>query len=193
MTDARADVVAIYETHGGLLRGHFTLSSGLHSSEYWQSAIVLSHPDVAAQLGSAIAEQCRELDANLVVGPAMGGLIIAHEVARSLGCSMIFTERQDGRMTLRRGFQVGSEHRILIAEDVITTGGSAQEVVQLLRDQGAHVVGVSCIVDRSSGAAQFDVPFHPLVQVEKIAYAPRECPLCRAGTAAIKPGSRPNA
>ncbi len=193
MTAADLDVVAIYEEHGGLLRGHFTLSSGLHSPEYWQSARVLSRPDVAARLGSALAERCRDLGATLVVGPALGGLIIAHEVARALDRPMIFTERQDGAMALRRGFRVGAHDRIVVVEDVITTGGSVQEVIALLRSLGAQVVGVGCIVDRSSGVAQFDVPLHPLVQIPKVAYDSVDCPLCREGTPAVKPGSRPEA
>ncbi len=192
MTTAQSDVVAIYEEHGGLLRGHFTLSSGLHSPEYWQSALVLSHPDVAEQFGAALAERCRALAPTVVVGPAMGGLIIAHEVARALGRPMIFTERIEGAMALRRGFQVAADDRLLIVEDVISTGGSVKEVIAELAVSGAHVVGVASIVDRSSGAAQFGVPYESLAQVPVVTYAPEDCPLCREGSEAVKPGSRPN-
>ncbi len=193
MTAAALDVVGLYERYGGLQRGHFTLSSGLHSPEYWQSARVLSHPAVAEQFGSALAERCAGLGASVVVGPAMGGLIIAHEVARALGRPMIFTERADGRMTLRRGFTVSPDDRILIVEDVITTGGSVTEVIEVLQQADAIVVGVACIVDRSSGAADFEVPLHALADTPAITFAPRDCPLCQQGKPAVKPGSRPDA
>lgn len=193
MTGAPVDVIALYERHGGLLRGHFELSSGLHSPEYWQSALVLSQPEVAAQLGAVLGDRLRALNPNIIVGPAMGGLIIAHEVARALGCPMLFTERKEGAMTLRRGFQVGPDARIAVVEDVITTGGSAREVIALLRGFGATVAGVACVVDRSNGTAEFDVPFTSLIQVPAIAYDPAKCPECQAGTSAVKPGSRPGA
>lgn len=191
MSVTGAEVVALYEQHGGLLKGHFALTSGLHSSEYWQSARVMAHPSAAELLGAALAEACRPLDATLVVGPAMGGLIIAHEVARALGAPMMFTERQDGAMILRRGFAVGSGDRVLIVEDVITTGGSVKEVLAVMRHQGAAVVGVGCIVDRSSAQANFDVPLCALTEATPVTYEPADCPLCRQGTPAVKPGSRP--
>lgn len=191
MTAAAPNVVALYEQHGGLLHGHFTLSSGLHSPEYWQSARVLAHPDVAQRFGEAIAAQCGDLNATLVVGPAMGGLIIAHETARALGTPMIFTERQAGAMTLRRGFTVSPDDRVLIVEDVITTGGSVREVITVLRDRGATVVGVASIVDRSAGGATFEVPYRALAHTTPVTYEPEACPLCRDGTPAVKPGSRP--
>lgn len=191
MTGAPLDVIPLFEEHGALLRGHFRLSSGLHSPEYWQCARVLSHPRAAEHLGRALAGACREWEPGIVIGPAMGGLIIAHEVARALDRPMLFTERQDGAMCLRRGFSIDPHERIVIVEDVVTTGGSVKEVIALVRGMGATVVGVGSIVNRMDGANPFDVAYRALAAVPPISYTAEECPLCRDGVPLTKPGSRP--
>jgi orotate phosphoribosyltransferase len=190
-----AEVLELLKESGALLEGHFELSSGKRSDRYIQCALALQHPAKAGLLGIALGEKFRDERIDAVVGPAMGGLIIGHEVARFTGARFLFTERVDGRMTLRRGFEVRRGERVLVIEDVVTTGGSAREVVDLLRSIGAQVVGVGSIVDRSvgsanSGAETFDVPFRSLVRVEANVWAPDEDPLARRGSKPIKPGSR---
>jgi orotate phosphoribosyltransferase len=192
MTDQ--EVLHIFEEHGALLSGHFRLTSGLHSPRYLQCALVLQHPRVAERLGAALAGKARadtrigEVD--LVVAPALGGVIVAHEAARALGVRALFTERQDGRMTLRRGFQIGPRERALVVEDVVTTGGSTREVIEVVRAHGGLAAGAGSLIDRSGGAVDLGVPRHALAVLEVPTYAPDDCPLCRTGSAAVKPGSR---
>jgi orotate phosphoribosyltransferase len=171
-----------------LRTGHFRLTSGLHSDRYMQCAKLFEHPVESAGL-------CYDLSrgfggADLVAGPAIGGIIMAYEVARALGVRNIFAERENGRMTLRRGFSVSPGERVLIVEDVVTTGGSVKEVISLLREAGAEIAGVGAIVDRSGGRASFGVPFHALVVIEAVSWREEECPLCRDGIPLVKPGSR---
>ncbi len=188
-------VLDIFRRTGAYLRGHFRLTSGLHSPEYLQCALVLQHPRHAERLGSQLAAVLRELAAPepiaMVVSPAMGGLIIGHEVARALGVPHIFAERDaDGKMTLRRGFSVPEAAPVVVVEDVVTTGGSTREVVELVKAAGARPVAAGSIIDRSGGAAEVGVPRVALATLEVVAYQPDACPLCRQGTAAVKPGSR---
>ena len=173
-----------------LLEGHFVLSSGLHSNRYLQCAKVLQYPEVAGQLGRLLAEKFSDLDIDLVVGPAMGGIVIGQEVGRALNIRTIFTERENGKMTLRRGFEVEKGEKVLIVEDVITTGGSAREVGEMLAERGAVVVGFGAIIDRSGGEADFPVAFRTLENVDVETYSPDVCPMCAAGNPAVKPGSR---
>ena len=179
-----------YEKRGGLLRGHFRLTSGLHSDIYLQSALVLQHPEEAALLGEALAAAFRDDRVQVVLAPAIGGILVAHEVARALRIRALFTERENGVMRLRRGFTLVPGERCLVVEDVITTGGSTREVVQCVEEHGGVVVGVGSLIDRSGGAAAFPVKRVALATVGATTYPPESCPLCKAGGVAIKPGSR---
>ena len=187
----RDALLDLFRKSGALLEGHFRLSSGLHSSGYLQCALVLQHPDYAEKLGRELAEKTRALRPTVVLSPALGGVIIGHEVARALRVRAIFTERQDGAMTLRRGFVIGESDRVLVVEDVLTTGGSTRETMQVARAAGAHVVGAAAIVDRSGGRANLDVPFQALLDMALPTYEPDQCPLCAQGLPVVKPGSRP--
>ncbi|MBC8082691.1 MAG: orotate phosphoribosyltransferase [Hymenobacter sp.] len=177
-----------------LLRGHFRLSSGLHSDTYVQCARFLRRPDLAAPAAAALAGQLRAagLRPDLVVGPAMGGVVMAYELARQLGVPGIFTERDEaGQMSLRRGFTVEPGQQIVIAEDVVTTGKSTNEVARLLTGLGAEVLAVVSLIDRTGAQAALNFPNFALLPVTAATYAPDDCPLCRAGIPVVKPGSRP--
>jgi len=180
----------LYEKTGALMRGHFLLTSGLHSDIYLQSALVLQYPEHAARLGDALAAPFGDAGAQTVLAPAIGGILVAHEVARALGVRALFTERENGVMRLRRGFALTPGERCLVVEDVITTGGSTREVVECVRASGGAVVGVGSLIDRSGGAAAFDVKQAALATVSATTWPPEACPLCKTGSAAIKPGSR---
>jgi orotate phosphoribosyltransferase len=189
------ETLALFERTGAYLHGHFRLTSGLHSPEYMQCALVLQHPQHAEELGSHLAKALQDLNPStrigVVVSPAMGGLIIGHEVARALKVRSVFTERDaNGKMILRRGFQVQPGETAVVIEDVITTGGSSREVYQLLRDAGVDVVGAGSIIDRSAGEANLGVPRVALASLRVTAYPESECPLCRDGVPVEKPGSR---
>ena len=175
---------------GALLEGHFQLTSGLHSPGYLQCALVLQHPREAEALGAAIADQVRDLGIQLVLSPALGGIVIGQEVGRALGVRAIFAERQDGRLTLRRGFTLDRGEKVLVVEDVVTTGGSTRETIDVAREAGAVVVGAAAIIDRSGGQQKIDVPFHVLAEVSLPTYDPATCPLCLTGQPVVKPGSR---
>jgi orotate phosphoribosyltransferase len=179
-----------YEKRGALLRGHFRLTSGLHSDIYLQSALVLQYPEEAAVLGEGLAASFRADRVQTVLAPAIGGILVAHEVARALGVRALFTEREGGLMQLRRGFTLSPGERCLVVEDVITTGGSTREVVQCVEAHGGVVVGVGSLIDRSGGSAVFAVKRVALATVSATTYPPESCPLCKAGSVAIKPGSR---
>ena len=189
----RESLLTLFRRSGALLEGHFRLSSGLHSSGYLQCALVLQHPEHAAALGVALAEQARALRPATVLSPALGGLIIGHEVARALGARAIFAEREDGVLTLRRGFRLTETERVLVVEDVVTTGGSTRETMQVARAAGAQVLGAAAIVDRSggSGRSTLDVPLFSLLEISLPTYDPASCPLCEQGVPIAKPGSRP--
>jgi orotate phosphoribosyltransferase len=173
-----------------LLEGHFVLTSGLHSTNYLQCALVLQHPSEAEAFGRAIAERLAGQQVETVAAPAIGGIIIGWEVARALGVRSVWTEREDGRMTLRRGFTVRDGERVVVVEDVITTGGSTRETIEALRRLGANVVGAASIIDRSGGRADVGAPRHALATLDVPAHAPEACPQCAQGIPAIKPGSR---
>jgi len=184
------ETLDLYEATGALLHGHFRLTSGLHSDVYLQSALVLQHPVHAAALGEALAAPFRQDGVGTVLAPAIGGILVAHEVARALGARALFTEREDGVMRLRRGFTLPAGERCLVVEDVMTTGGSIREVIVCAEALGGSVVGVGLLIDRSGGAAQLPVKRATLASVKATTWKPDECPLCRAGSQAVKPGSR---
>jgi orotate phosphoribosyltransferase len=185
-----AEVLTIFRRSGALLDGHFRLSSGLHSPGYLQCALVLQHPREAEVLGAALGNLVRSLGAEIVLSPAMGGIVIGQEVGRALGVRAIFAERQDGALTLRRGFALDPGEKVLVVEDVVTTGGSTRETMEVARAAGAVVVGACAIVDRSGGKQGLDVPFHALLPMDVKTYQPDACPLCQQGIAVVKPGSR---
>jgi len=184
------ETLALYEKTGALMHGHFRLTSGLHSDVYLQSALVLQHPDAAEALGRSLAEAFAGSGARTVLAPAIGGILVAHEVARALGARALFTEREDGMMTLRRGFTLERDEPCLVVEDVITTGGSTREVVACVERLGGRVVGVGALIDRSGGTAAFPVKRVALATLNVATSRPEECPLCKTGSVAIKPGSR---
>ncbi len=175
---------------GALLDGHFRLTSGLHSPGYLQCALVLQHPAEAEQCGSEIAAAVRGLNVDVVLSPAIGGIVIGQEVARSLGVRAIFAERQDGALTLRRGFALAPGDRVLVVEDVVTTGGSTRETIAVARAAGAEVVGAAAIINRGGGQPTLDVPFAALASLSVPTYGPDACPLCAEGRPVVKPGSR---
>jgi orotate phosphoribosyltransferase len=185
-------VLDLFRKSGALLDGHFRLSSGLHSPGYLQCALVLQYPEHADALGRSIGERVRGLAPTVVMSPALGGVVIGQEVGRALGVRAVFAERQDAVLTLRRGFTLGPRDRVLIVEDVLTTGGSTRETIEVAKAAGGQVV-VGAIIDRSGGRAHFDVPFHALVELALPTHQPDQCPLCAEGRPLTKPGSRPAA
>lgn len=184
------EVLSAFRRSGALLEGHFRLSSGLHSPGYLQCALVLQHPREAEALGAALGGIVRSLGAQAVLSPAMGGIVIGQEVGRALGVRAIFAERQDGALTLRRGFTLDPGEKVIVVEDVVTTGGSTRETMDVARAAGAIVVGACAIVDRSGGKQGLDVPFHALLPMDVKTYQPDDCPLCKQGIPVVKPGSR---
>ncbi len=190
-------VLETFRETGAYLRGHFRLTSGLHSREYLQCALVLQHPEHAEALGARLGAALRSAapEISVVVSPALGGLIIGHEVARALGARHIFTERDPAtsKMILRRGFTVEPGERAVVVEDVITTGGSTRDVIATLRAAGANVLAAGSIIDRSGGQADVGVPRVSLATLNVVAYPPESCPLCQQGIPVVKPGSRPGA
>ena len=183
-------VLDLFRQCGALLEGHFVLSSGLHTSGYLQCARVLQHPTHAATLGAAIAKRVIAYQPELVLSPALGGLIIGHEVARAHGVRALFAERKEGKLMLRRGFSLQSGERVLIVEDVITTGGSTRETMAVAKQAGGEVVGVSAIINRGGTAISFGVPFETLGDISCPTHEPADCPLCVQGIPVGKPGSR---
>ena len=184
------ELLAILEKTGLLKEGHFLLTSGLHSSQYMQCAQLLQYPEYAEVVCQALAEPFQGRGIEVVVGPALGGVIVAYETSRALKAKNIHAERENGKMTFRRGFALVPGQKVLIVEDVVTTGGSVKEVMNLVRQAGAELVGVAAIVDRSQGRADFGVPFHALLKRDIPTYSPEDCPLCRQGIPVVKPGSR---
>lgn len=179
-----------FKQSGALLEGHFVLSSGLHSPNYLQCALALQYPADAAKFGRAIAERFANENIETVASPAIGGLIIGYAVAEALNVRFIWTERENGLMTLRRGFSVRENERILVVEDVITTGGSTRECIEALENSGAKVVAAASIIDRSGGKADVGVPRIALATLEVPSYKTEDCPMCARGEIAVKPGSR---
>ena len=195
MTSQADPVLELFRSTGAYLQGHFRLTSGLHSPEYLQCALVLAHPAYAQRLGEALAAAMQQNfpgKIDLVASPALGGVIIGHEVARSLGTRFLFTERDaTGKMTLRRGFTVTPGETAVVVEDVVTTGGSTREVIDLLTDAGVSVIAAGSIVDRSGGAAEVGAPRVALTTLQVQTWPPEFCPMCAAGSPVVKPGSRP--
>ncbi len=186
------DVIEIFKKSGALLDGHFRLTSGLHSGRYLQCALVLQDPGQAALLGSALAARLLELGgrADFVIAPALGGILVAHEVARSLGVRGIFAERQDGLLKLRRGFRIEPGERGYVVEDVVTTGGSTKETMEVAQQAGGVVIAAGSLIDRSAGKVDLGVPRAALAVLNVPAFSPEDCPFCKAGSQAVKPGSR---
>lgn len=188
------EVLERFRRAGALLEGHFRLSSGLHSAVYFQSALLLQHPPQAERAAAELATRVRATIGatvpDVVVAPALGGVVIGHELARAVGARAIFSEREEGRMRLRRGFGLESGEVAVVCEDVITTGGSAREVVELVRAAGARVVAVAALIDRGLVPVELDVPLVVLARLPAPSYRPEACPLCAAGIPAVKPGSR---
>lgn len=188
MTDG--EVLDLFRQSGALLEGHFRLSSGLHSDRYLQSALVLQHPDYAQMLGTALAARLAHLDPTVVLSPALGGIVIGQEVGRALHVRAIFAERQDGKLILRRGFTLDPADRVVVIEDVITTGLSTRETCEAAEATGARVLGAGAIIDRGAAAAKLNMPLQALVRMQVAAYQPESCPLCAKGIPVVKPGSR---
>jgi orotate phosphoribosyltransferase len=185
-------ILRTFQETGAYLKGHFRLTSGLHSGEYLQSALVLQHPPLAERLGRGLAESMPK--GQVVVSPALGGLIIGHEVARAMGARFLFTERDpSGKMTLRRGFSLRPGETAVVVEDVVTTGGSTREVIELLQAAGVQVIGVGSVIDRSGGRVDLGVPRVALATLDAVSWTADECPLCKQGLPVEKPGSRATA
>jgi len=190
----QSDALALFRRAGAYLEGHFRLSSGLHSSGYMQSALVLQNPADATALGSALAARLKDLRPQVVLSPALGGIVIGHEVARALGVRAIFAERASAptpTLGLRRGFALEPGERVVVVEDVFTTGGSTRETMEVAKAAGARVVGAAALVDRSGGTIDFGVPHHTLITLSLPTYEQPKCPLCAQGVPVVKPGSRP--
>jgi orotate phosphoribosyltransferase len=186
------DWLARFRKYGAVQEGHFQLTSGLHSSTYIQSARILQYPEEAGALGIAVADLVRETRPQVVVGPALGGIIVAHEVGRALGVRAIFAERTEGRLTLRRGFAIEPGERVLVVEDVVTTAGTVAEVASLVREASGVVAGAAALIDRSGGRSALATPLRALVTLDLPTYLPQDCPLCQARVPITKPGSRPS-
>ena len=184
------DVLERFSACGALREGHFRLSSGLHSGGYLQCALVLQCPDQAAALGVALADEVRHLGATVVLSPALGGVVIGHEVARALKVRALFAERWDSRLTLRRGFNLESEDRVVVVEDIVTTGGSTRETIEVAREAGADVVGAAAIINRGGAHVEVGVPLSALAKVEWPISEPESCPMCAKGLPLTVPGSR---
>jgi orotate phosphoribosyltransferase len=186
------EVLNIFKQSEALLEGHFRLTSGLHSERYLQCALVLQHPQQAAALGAALAAKLQSLAEmpDFVIAPALGGILVAHEVAKALGVRGIFAERQDGSLKLRRGFQIRPGEKAYVVEDVVTTGGSTRETMDVVTQAGGIVSAVGSLIDRSGGKTELGVPRAALAVLNVPTFTPEECPLCKTGSQAIKPGSR---
>ncbi len=184
------EIITVFKETGAMLSGHFKLTSGRHSDSYFQCAKVLQHPVHTESLCRELAARFAGEDVSVVIGPATGGIIVSYETARALGVRGIFTERENGVMVLRRGFSIEPGERALVVEDVITTGGSVLEVIDVVRSLGGIVVGAGVLVDRSGGKVDLGVRKEALLVTETASYSPDQCPLCRDGIPAVKPGSR---
>lgn len=190
MNSNENDILEIFKETGALLHGHFLLTSGRHSNMYFQCAKVLQYPEYTTRVCSIIAEYFKDYEIDTVISPAMGGIIVGQEVARQLNKRSIFAEREDKKLTLRRGFSIRPGEKVLVCEDVVTTGGSVFEVIDIVEKQGGLVVGVGFIVDRSNGKVDFGYPQKSTMKMEVVSYAPEECPLCEENVPVVKPGSR---
>ncbi len=189
------DVLKMFKERGALLQGHFKLTSGLHSDSYLQCALLLQHGCDADRLGAALARKIKAVSIDkpvtAVVTPAIGGIVMGYVIGRALGARAIFAERVDGQFVLRRGFALAPGEEVIVAEDVITTGGSVREVARLVENAGAHVAGYAALAERGESDARFSAPKHVLLRLPLVTYAPDNCPLCKEGLLLVKPGSRP--
>jgi orotate phosphoribosyltransferase len=187
------EVLKLFEETGALLNGHFELRSGLHSNQFFQCAHLLEQPRTAAQLCAALVEKLKnklqDLKVDTVIAPAMGGITIGHEVARSLGIRFIFVEKENNKLVLRR-FKINPSERFVIAEDVVTRGGRVQETIDIVEAHGGEVAAIGILVNRSGGKAQFNAPLVSLLEIEPVTYDPSDCPLCEAGLELVHPGSK---
>lgn len=188
MTDSEA--LQIFHETGALLEGHFVLRSGLHSRRYFQCALALQDMPTVERLGAALVSKLGDLSVQTVIAPAMGGLVLGQEVARQLRCRFIFSEKEDGKLVLRRGFVISPKERILVVEDVVTQGGRVQETIQIVRAEGGELVGVAVLVDRSAGRVNFGVPLTSLLRLEVETFKPDQLPSDLVGVPVVKPGSR---
>ena len=184
------EILQIFKDAGALLEGHFLLSSGLHSQQYLQCARVLENPQVAQKLCQELAKQYQQQAINVVIGPALGGITLAYELARALGVRALFAERVERKMCLRRGFKISEQDKVLVAEDVITTGGSVKEVIALVKEQGAKVAAACALADRSQGGVDFGVEYASLLKLAIKNFSAQQCPLCQQGLPLVKPGSK---
>jgi len=184
------DILQIFEKTDALLKGHFLLTSGRHSDKYFQCAKVLQYPRYTEQLCSIITNYFKDFEIDTVIAPAIGGLVVGQEVARQLNKRFIFAEREDKKLSLRRGFSIDADEKVLVCEDVVTTGGSVFEVIDIVKSNNAEVVGVGFIVDRSKGIVDFGYPQVSTIKLDVKSYTPGECPFCREGFELVKPGSR---
>ncbi len=184
------EIIEIFEKTNALLKGHFLLTSGKHSDTYFQCAKVLQYPHYTKKIINELSEFLSTLEFESVIAPAMGGLIVGYETARQTGKRFIFTERENNEMKLRRGFTINKCERFLVCEDVVTTGGSVKEVINIINQNGGEVTGVISIVDRSNGKVDFGYPFKSVLQLDVVTYEPENCPMCKAGLEIVKPGSR---
>lgn len=184
------EMVEIFEKSGALLKGHFLLTSGRHSNKYFQCAKVLQYPEYTEKICRLISDYSKTYDIDTVIAPAIGGIVVGQEVARQLNKRSIFAEREDKELTLRRGFSLEKGERVLVCEDVVTTGGSVFEVIDIVKSYGAEVVGVGFIVDRSNGNVNFGCPQFSTIKLDVVSFPPEDCPLCKQGIELVKPGSR---
>ena len=184
------EVLDVFKKTDAFLKGHFKLSSGLHSSQYLQCALLLQHPEYAEKLCKALSEKFRNKKPNIVIAPALGGILVSYEVAKALNAKSLFAERVKGKMTLRRGFKLAKEDRVLVVEDVVTTGLSTKEVIEVVKSSRASLVGVGCLIDRSKSKIDFGVQFESLVKIDVPTFKPEACPLCKDNIPITKPGSR---
>lgn len=189
MLDEKGAIKA-FEDNSAILKGHFLLTSGRHSDRYIQCALVMQHPDVCAELAEVLASKLPPVSVDVTIGPAMGGITLAYEMGRRLGTRALFAEREDGKMGLRRGFSLKPGERVLVCEDVVTTGGSAKEVADMAKAMGCEVTAIACLIDRSGGKAELGYPLLSVLNMEVTSWPQEECPLCKAGSAPYKPGSR---
>jgi orotate phosphoribosyltransferase len=190
MSLTEAEILEIFKKTESLFEGHFLLTSGRHSDKYFQCAKVLQYPEYIEQLCSIIANHSKDYEIDTVISPAIGGLVVGQEVARQLNKRFIFAERENKNLTLRRGFSLSEGEKVLICEDVVTTGGSVFEVINIVKNSNAEVAGVGFIVDRSNGKVDFEFPQISTLKMEVVSYLPQECPLCKDGLEITKPGSR---
>ena len=186
----REEIINDLKKSKALLEGHFSLSSGLHSEAYIQCALLLRYPELAEKFCQELAQKVKKYKPELVVGPALGGVIVAYEMARALNLPGIFTERKNGEMMLRRNFDIKPGQKILLVEDVVTTGGSVKEVIEIIKEKGGELAVVASLIDRSGGNANFGAPFESLISFDFEVYKPEDCPLCKQNSEAVKPGSR---